>query len=88
MHITRRKVHGDADRAGIKHHLAPYTADQVTVVDGLPVLDLARTALDMAREHGLVAGVACCDAALRLGASRARPPSLLASRCGAGRRAG
>ena len=69
-HITRRKVHGDADRAGIKHHLAPYTDAQVTVVDGLPVLDLARTGLDMAREHGLVAGTACCDAALRLGASR------------------
>jgi len=69
-HITRRKVHGDADRAGIKHHLAPYTDHQVTVVDGLPVLDLARTGLDMAREHGLVAGTACCDAALRLGASR------------------
>ena len=24
VHITRRKVHGDAVRAGVKHHLAPY----------------------------------------------------------------
>ena len=24
VHVTRRKVHGDADRAGVKHHLAPY----------------------------------------------------------------
>jgi hypothetical protein len=71
VHVTRRKVHGDADRTGIKHHLAPYVDDQVTTVDDLPVLDLARTALDMAREHGLVAGVACCDAALRLGATQA-----------------
>lgn len=69
VHVTRPKVHGDADRAGIKHHLAPYSADQVLVVDGLQVLDPARTALDMAREHGLVAGVACCDAALRRGAT-------------------
>lgn len=70
VHVTRRKVHGDADRAGIKHHLAPYLAKEVTVVHGLRVLDLARTSLDMAREHGLVAGVACTDAALRLGVRR------------------
>lgn len=72
VHVTRRKVHGDADRTGIKHHLAPYTDQQVLVVDGLRVLDPARTALDMAREHGLVAGVASCDAALRAGTSRRR----------------
>lgn len=71
VHVTRAKVHGDAVRAGVKHHLAPYTGEQVLVVDGLRVLDPARTALDMAREHGLVAGVACCDAALRAGATRA-----------------
>ncbi|HEY0949735.1 type IV toxin-antitoxin system AbiEi family antitoxin domain-containing protein [Nocardioides sp.] len=71
VHITRPKVHGDADRAGVKHHLAPYADDQVVAVDGMRVLDRARTALDMAREHGLIAGVACCDAALRGGATRA-----------------
>ena len=70
VHVTRRKVHGDADRAGIKHHRAPYSPAQVIMVDGLAVLDSARTALDMAREHGLVAGVACCDAALRDGVTR------------------
>lgn len=70
VHITRPKVHGDADRAGIKHHLAPYAEDQVITVDGMRMLGRARTALDMAREHGLVAGVACCDAALRLGVTR------------------
>lgn len=70
VHVTRRKVHGDAVRAGVKHHLAPYSPDQVVVVDGLPVLGPARTALDMAREHGLVAGLAGCDRALRLGVPR------------------
>ncbi|MEP9364757.1 hypothetical protein ABLE68_17470 [Nocardioides sp. CN2-186] len=70
VHVTRRKVHGDAVRAGVKHHLAPYSSEQVVVVDGLRVLDRARTALDMAREHGLVAGVACTDAALRAGITR------------------
>ena len=71
VHVTRTKVHGDANRAGIKHHLAPYAADQVRDMGDLRVLDPARTALDMAREHGLVAGVACCDAALRTGTTRA-----------------
>jgi hypothetical protein len=70
VHVTRVKVHGDAVRAGVKHHLAPYTAAQVVVVEGLRVLGRARTALDMAREHGLVAGVASCDAALRSGVTR------------------
>jgi hypothetical protein len=70
VHVTRAKVHGDAVRAGVKHHLAPYSSHQVRMVDGLPVLDAARTALDMAREHGLVAGVACADAALRAGATK------------------
>lgn len=70
VHITRPKVHGDAVRAGVKHHLAPYTEEDVMKVDGLRLLDPARTALDMTREHGRVAGLAACDAALRLGVSR------------------
>lgn len=70
VHVTRPKVHGDAVRAGIKHHLAPYSEDDVIEVDGLRLLAPARTALDMTREHGRMAGLAACDAALRLGASR------------------
>lgn len=58
-------------RNGVKHHLAPYgPADRVSVVDGVPVLGLARTAADLAREHGLVTGVCGMDAALRAGATR------------------
>ena len=72
VHVTRKKVHGDAVRAGVKHHLAPYHMSQVRLVEELPVLDLARTVLDLAREHGLVAGVAACDQALRRGVSRSQ----------------
>lgn len=79
VHVTRRKVHGDAVRAGVKHHLAPYAPDQVVIVDGLRVLDRARTALDMAREHGLVAGVACTDAALRAGTTHSELASARAA---------
>jgi hypothetical protein len=70
VHVTRPKVHGDAVRGGVKHHLAPYSEDDVVEVGGLRLLGPARTALDMAREHGRVAGLAACDAALRDGTSR------------------
>jgi len=39
-------------------------------VDGLPVLDAARTAVDVAREHGFAAGVVTADSALRMGCTR------------------
>ncbi len=91
VHVTRRKVHGDADRAGIKHHLAPYTDDQVTSSTACPC------SIWPARpRHGAGArpgpGTACCDAALRLGASRRdlaccpRADVVLAGEQGDGRR--
>ncbi|WP_242494667.1 hypothetical protein [Nocardioides zhouii] len=70
VHVSRRKVHGDAVRAGVKHHLAPYAAKDTLEVDGLVVLDRACTALDMVREHGRAHGLAACDAALRAGVPR------------------
>jgi hypothetical protein len=58
-------------RNGVKHHLAPYgPADRPEVVDGVEVLGRARTAADLAREHGLVIGVCGMDAALRAGLRR------------------
>lgn len=79
VHITRPKVHGDAVRAGIKHHRAPFDEDDVIVADGLPVLAPARTALDLAREHGRAAGLAACDAAMRRGVPRERLHETLAT---------
>lgn len=72
VHVTRPKVHGDAVRAGIKHHRAPHRDVEVRDVAGLRVLEPARTALDLAREHGRPAGLAGCDAALRHGVTRER----------------
>lgn len=69
VHLTRPRVTGSRAEHGVKHHLAPYHPDQVVTVDGLPVLDAARTAADIARESGVVAGVAAADSALRLGAT-------------------
>lgn len=78
VHITRPKVHGDAVRAGVKHHLAPYREGDVVESDGLRVLTVARTALDMAREHGRAHGLAACDAALRAGTRRHELDEVLA----------
>ncbi|MEI5672172.1 MULTISPECIES: hypothetical protein [unclassified Nocardioides] len=59
-------------RAGAKHHLAPYDdRDQPATVDGVRVLGRARTAADIAREHGLVPGVVAADAAPRDGVTPA-----------------
>ncbi|PVG82860.1 hypothetical protein DDE18_10920 [Nocardioides gansuensis] len=71
VHVTRPKVHGDAVRAGVKHHRAPFIEAEVVEKDDLRMLGMARTALDMAREHGRAAGLAACDAALRAGVPRA-----------------
>lgn len=70
VHVSRPKVHGDAVRGGVKHHLAPYRPQDVTEVDGLRLLVRSRTALDMVREHGRAHGLAACDAALRQGVIR------------------
>ena len=67
IHVTRRGVRGGRTEHGVKHHLAPYQQDQVVEVEGVPVLDAARTAADIAREHGYVHGVVACDSARQLG---------------------
>jgi hypothetical protein len=70
VHITRDHVRGSRTECGVKHHGAAHDPDQVVLVDGLRVLDPARTAVDIAREHGVHVGVSACDSALRLGVTR------------------
>ena len=69
-HVTRIGVLGSRTRFGVKHHKAPFTASQLVMVDGFWMLDRARTAVDIAREHGLRGGLPACDSALRSGVSR------------------
>jgi hypothetical protein len=71
VHVTRPRVLGDRAKAGIVHHKAVFVPAQATVVGGLPVLDLARTACDLARGSGFTAGLAACDHVLRHGVTRA-----------------
>jgi hypothetical protein len=70
VHITRQGVTGAWTKAGVKHHLAGFGKEQLVVIDGLEVLDMARTAVDIAREHGTPYGEVACDSALRHGVSR------------------
>ncbi|NGN95249.1 type IV toxin-antitoxin system AbiEi family antitoxin domain-containing protein [Nocardioides sp. KC13] len=68
-HVTRHPVVGSHNKWGVKHHLAPYLDEQVVRVNGFEVLGLARTAIDIAREHGRPYGVVAVDSARRMGVS-------------------
>jgi hypothetical protein len=70
-HLTRAGITGSRRRNGVVHHGAPLEPASVVTAHGLPVAALARTAVDLGREHGYAAGLAACDAALRRGATRA-----------------
>lgn len=71
VHLTRPDMRGRRSRAAIVHHGAKVFPGETTVIDGLPVLGLARTALDVTREEGFGVGLGACDHALRHGVSRA-----------------
>lgn len=70
-HITRPGSTTAWTRYGVKHHYARHTTSQIVVVDGLGVLEPARTAVDIAREHGEPYGEIACDAAVRAGVTSA-----------------
>jgi hypothetical protein len=67
VHVTRLGSPRATTRDGIKRHQSPILDEYVVQRDGLRVLGLARTAVDIAREHGLVHGVTAIDAARQLG---------------------
>lgn len=70
VHVTRHGVTGSRTEHGVKHHTALYRVEQVVEVAGVRLLDRARTAVDLGREHGYVAGLVACDSALQLGTTR------------------
>ncbi|WP_028653874.1 type IV toxin-antitoxin system AbiEi family antitoxin domain-containing protein [Nocardioides sp. J54] len=69
-HLTRPGIVGTHRRAGIAQHLAPYPPEQLQLVHGVGVLGLARTAVDITREHGYLQGLVAADSAMRVGVSR------------------
>ncbi|HWJ66276.1 MAG TPA: type IV toxin-antitoxin system AbiEi family antitoxin domain-containing protein [Nocardioides sp.] len=71
VHITRPGFTNAWTENGVKHHLARFAARQVVTIDGRPMLDLPRTAVDIARERGVEHGVVACDSAMQRGVTRA-----------------
>lgn len=69
-HVTRRHLRASMTQAGVHHHGARYPEGRALVVDGLPVLDVPRTVVDLAREHGYREGLVAADGAMQLGVSR------------------
>jgi hypothetical protein len=67
VHITREGVGGSRTEHGVKHHLTRLGLLNAERIDGLPVTGLARTAVDVAREHGWKCGTVAFDRALRMG---------------------
>jgi hypothetical protein len=70
-HVTRVRRRPDERTERAELHLAELPAEHLTVVQGLQVTAPARTAADLARRDGLLAGVVAADAAMRLGATAA-----------------
>jgi hypothetical protein len=70
VHVTRPGVRGSRTENGVKHHLGHWNTADTVVVDGVLVTEPARTAVDIAREHGYEDGVVAADAVLRSGSTR------------------
>ncbi len=66
-HVTRPGVGGSRTEHHVKHHKNQDLPWVGAVAAGLPVTPLARTALDIAREDGLRAGMCAVDSAMRAG---------------------
>jgi hypothetical protein len=66
-HVTREGVGGSRTERGVKHHLTRLGLLNTVQVDGMPVTGPARTAVDLAREHGHVTGAVACDGVLHSG---------------------
>lgn len=70
VHVTRRRATRARRASGLAQHTEPFLPGDSCRVDGVPVLGLARTVLDLTREHGYAAGLVAADQALRLGTTR------------------
>ena len=66
-HTTRPGFLGTRTEHGVKHHRNRGGAPDSGLVPHLPVTSMERTALDVAREHGLLPGVVACDWTLARG---------------------
>ena len=64
VHVTRRPPTAGSGSARVHLHVARLPDDQVEEVDGLPVTDVTRTVVDLARTSSFESAVIAADAAL------------------------
>ncbi len=64
LHVTRRPPASGSGSARVHLHVARLPDEQVAVVDGVPVTDVARTVLDLARPSPFESAVIAADRAL------------------------
>jgi hypothetical protein len=67
IHLTRLGPPRARVRDGVKRHQSLVLLPHLQEIDGVVVLDPARTAIDIAREHGLAPGVVAIDGVRRQG---------------------
>jgi hypothetical protein len=67
VHVTRRPRASTGSTRSLRTHVARFREDEVTAVEGLPVTDPVRTALDLARSLPFEPAVVVLDAALHVG---------------------
>lgn len=72
VHVTRFGVGGSRTHEGVKHHLTRVGLLDAPQLGGMRLTGIARTAVDMAREHGWLAGLVVCDGALQRGVTPTR----------------
>lgn len=64
VHVTRGDLHSSRNEAGVHHHAAALSDDDLVEVDGIVVTNPMRTAIDVAREYPFEEAVVVADAAL------------------------
>lgn len=70
VHMTRTGVLGGRTEHGVDYHPARVPAEDVVTVRGRDCTSLARTAVDVGREEGYLAGLVVADQVLRRGVPR------------------
>jgi hypothetical protein len=78
-HVTRLGVGGSRTEHGVKHHLTRLALTNTVEVADMTITGPARTAVDLAREHGLETGVIACDHFLHRGGARAELRAVFSS---------
>lgn len=71
VHVTVPHLRAAETSGAVRRHGARFPDARCITVDGMRVLDVPRTVVDLTREHGYRQGLVAADGAMQLGVSRA-----------------